>query len=110
MARWILNGKEKYPWEVKPGNRELATHVLHWNLSGLMYESVISGWKKLGSDKENMRNLQETFANTISDKVPQLVEKRAGVVRDLEGKTLHVERKHRLTTSIKKGCRNIHRK
>ena len=66
IARWILSGKERYPWSVREEDnlKELGTHELHWNLSGLLYESVINGWKQMGSDKERLGRLQETFAKT----------------------------------------------
>ena len=69
IARWILNGEERYPWKKGPEDKELETHKLHWNLSGLMYESVTSGWKTLGADKEDIRKLKEVYANTVIQKI-----------------------------------------
>ena len=103
IARWILYGREEYPWEVRQGDKELKTHALHWNLSGLLYESITYGWKNMGADKESMQKFQEEYAERVINGMTRLVKVRARMVMDLEKKTSHVGRRHKLFVSTKKG-------
>ena len=103
IAKWILHGKEAYPWHVAQGDKKIETHALHWNLSGLLYESVTRGWKDLGADKNSIRELQEKYAKTVITEMTKLIKARTRTVKDWEEKTHHLGHKHRLFASTKKG-------
>ena len=61
----------------------------------------------MGADKENMRKLQETYAEAAITEMTKLMKARARMVRDLEEKEFHISHKHKLFVSEKKGSRDI---
>ena len=83
IAKWILHGKEAYPWYASQGDKEMETHELHWNLSGLLYESVTRGWKDLGADKNSIRELQEKYAKTVIMEMTKFIKTREQIIERL---------------------------
>ena len=77
----MLDPEAEYPWKNGKDKEEMETHEQFLSMAGIMYNSIKNNWKKTGSEKKKIKEMQQKITQMLFTRMPELLEHRQKCIK-----------------------------